>query len=104
MRQCSFEHSIEALSLDCTSAQRRTYVALEAFSVRLEIFGGLLVQRVGSVRFEEKELRPVSYDHCKLAAQHTCSPTTTAFRFSTGFQSSRKMFKQTLPSRSMFGW
>lgn len=34
----------------------------------------------------------------------TCSPTMTAFRFNTGFQSSRRMFKQTLPSRSILGW
>lgn len=34
----------------------------------------------------------------------TCSPTMTAFKFSTGFQSSRKMFKHTLPSRSILGW
>jgi hypothetical protein len=34
----------------------------------------------------------------------TCRPTTTAFKFSTGFQSSRNMFRHTLPSRSMFGW
>lgn len=34
----------------------------------------------------------------------TCIPTMTAFRFNTGFQSSRRMFKHTLPSRSMFGW
>ncbi|KAH6609485.1 hypothetical protein Trco_002831 [Trichoderma cornu-damae] len=33
----------------------------------------------------------------------TCNPTMTAFRFSTGFQSSRKMFKHTLPSRSILG-
>lgn len=33
-----------------------------------------------------------------------CRPTKTEFRLSTGFQSSRKMFKQTLPSRSTFGW
>lgn len=33
-----------------------------------------------------------------------CNPTITAFKLSTGFQSSRRMFKQTLPSRSMLGW
>lgn len=33
-----------------------------------------------------------------------CNPTITAFKFSTGFQSSRRMFRHTLPSRSMFGW
>ena len=36
--------------------------------------------------------------------QPTCNPTMTAFKFRTGFQSSLKMFKHTLPSRSMFGW
>ena len=35
---------------------------------------------------------------------HTCNPTMTAFKFNTGFQSSRRMFKHTFPSRSMFGW
>lgn len=34
----------------------------------------------------------------------TCNPTTTAFRFNTGFQSSRRMLRHTLPSRSMLGW
>lgn len=36
--------------------------------------------------------------------KHTCMPTITAFRFSTGFQSSRRMFRQTFPSWSMLGW
>ena len=31
-------------------------------------------------------------------------PTMTELRFSTGFQSSRKMFKHTFPSKSTFGW
>ncbi len=33
-----------------------------------------------------------------------CRPTITELRFSTGFQSSRRMFRQTFPSRSTFGW
>jgi hypothetical protein len=33
-----------------------------------------------------------------------CSPTMTELRLSTGFQSSRRMLRQTLPSRSRFGW
>ena len=33
----------------------------------------------------------------------TCIPTITAFKFNTGFQSSLKIFKQTFPSRSIFG-
>jgi hypothetical protein len=33
-----------------------------------------------------------------------CRPTMTELRLSTGFQSSRRMFKHTLPSRSTFGW
>ena len=40
----------------------------------------------------------------KVHPRLTCSPTITAFRFSTGFQSSLKIFKHTFPSRSMFGW
>ena len=34
----------------------------------------------------------------------TCNPTITAFKLSTGFQSSLRMFRQTFPSRSMLGW
>lgn len=34
----------------------------------------------------------------------TCRPTTTAFKFKTGFQSSRRIFRHTFPSRSIFGW
>lgn len=33
-----------------------------------------------------------------------CKPTITEFKLRTGFQSSRRMFKQTLPSKSTFGW
>lgn len=33
-----------------------------------------------------------------------CRPTITEFRFRTGFQSSRRIFKHTFPSRSTFGW
>jgi hypothetical protein len=33
-----------------------------------------------------------------------CSPTMTELRFKTGFQSSRRMFRHTFPSRSTFGW
>lgn len=33
----------------------------------------------------------------------TCMPTITAFKFKTGFQSSLRIFKQTFPSRSIFG-
>lgn len=33
-----------------------------------------------------------------------CSPTNTEFKFNTGFQSSRRIFKQTFPSRSTLGW
>lgn len=36
--------------------------------------------------------------------KQTCIPTTTAFKFKTGFQSSRRMLRQTFPSRSIFGW
>lgn len=32
-----------------------------------------------------------------------CNPTITALRFRTGFQSSRRMLRQTFPSRSRFG-
>ena len=32
-----------------------------------------------------------------------CRPTQIAFKFKTGFQSSRRMLRQTLPSKSMFG-
>ena len=39
-----------------------------------------------------------------LTRNKYCSPYTMELIVSTGFQSSRKMFKQTLPSRSMFGW
>lgn len=35
---------------------------------------------------------------------YTCNPTITAFKFKTGFQSSRRIFKQMFPSRSIFGW
>jgi hypothetical protein len=33
-----------------------------------------------------------------------CRPTMTEFRLSTGFQSSRRMFRHTLPSKSTLGW
>lgn len=56
MRYCSFEHAIEGLALDRTTAERRAHVALEALSVLLQVFGGLLVQRVRRVRLEEEEL------------------------------------------------
>jgi hypothetical protein len=46
MRRSLFEHAIEVLALDCATAQRSAHVALEAFSVRLEVLGSLLVQRV----------------------------------------------------------
>lgn len=36
--------------------------------------------------------------------RRTCNPTMTALRFSTGFQSSRRILRQTFPSRSIFGW
>ena len=47
-----------------------------------------------------REDRTWDRDKIKL----TCSPTITALRFSTGFQSSLRIFRQTFPSRSMFGW
>lgn len=34
----------------------------------------------------------------------TCNPITIACKFKTGFQSSRKIFKQIFPSTSIFGW
>lgn len=33
-----------------------------------------------------------------------CRPTMTELRFRTGFQSSRRIFRQTFPSRSTLGW
>jgi hypothetical protein len=33
-----------------------------------------------------------------------CNPTMTAFKLRTGFQSSRRMLRQTFPSRSRLGW
>lgn len=42
--------------------------------------------------------------HHTTSIKHTCKPTMTAFKFNTGFQSSLKIFKQTFPSRSIFGW
>jgi len=33
-----------------------------------------------------------------------CNPTMTELRLRTGFQSSRRMFKHTFPSRSTLGW
>jgi len=56
MRQSSFEHAIEVLSLDCAAAERCAHVALEALSVLLEVFGSLFVQRVRRVRLEEEKL------------------------------------------------
>jgi hypothetical protein len=60
MQRRSLEHAVEVLSLHSPTAQRSAYVALEAFSVRLEVFSSLLVQRVRRVRLEEEELYPVS--------------------------------------------
>jgi hypothetical protein len=56
MRRRSLEHAIEVLSLDGTTAQGSAHVALEAFAVRLEVLGSLLVQRVRRIRLEEEEL------------------------------------------------
>lgn len=38
------------------------------------------------------------------STNRNCSPRTTAVMDSVGFQSSRRMLRQTLPCRSMFGW
>ena len=36
--------------------------------------------------------------------KRNCSPNTTALIDNVGFQSSRRMLRQTLPRRSIFGW
>jgi hypothetical protein len=45
-------------------------------------------------------------EQCQWTCQEprTCNPTITALRFSTGFQSSRNILRQTFPSRSILGW
>jgi hypothetical protein len=55
--------------------------------------------------------RNKNYGYTSAHASHevngerqTCNPTMTALRLSTGFQSSRKILRQTFPSRSILGW
>jgi hypothetical protein len=52
-RRCSFEHAIECLSPHAAATERCAHAALERFTVRLEVFSRLLVQRVRRVRLEE---------------------------------------------------
>lgn len=108
-----FQHLIELDVLDIPTLHGALHIPLEILSRESEILCGFLVQRVGRVWLEEQELQPrksvlihpPNTKHArKEEAKHTCNPTITAFKFRTGFQSSRKMFRQTLPSRSMFGW
>ena len=54
------EHTVESLPSDGAAPQRGTHVALEALAVGLEIFSGLLIERVRSIGFEEEELCHVS--------------------------------------------
>ena len=40
----------------------------------------------------------------KLTKKRNCKPYTMELILRTGFQSSLKMLRQTLPSKSIFGW
>lgn len=111
-----FQHSVIWRSLDRSSTHCRSYVPLESFSVASQVVSRLLVQRIRGVGFQEQKLHffvsilnhicfplpPIrkAEEHVRC---HTCNPTMTAFRFNTGFQSSRRMLRQTLPSRSILG-
>jgi hypothetical protein len=56
-----FQNPVERLALDSTATHGGAYVTLEAFSVVLEVFGGLLVQRVGRVRLKKEVLQRISH-------------------------------------------
>lgn len=51
------QHPVERLAFDLSAAHGRAHVPPEAISVRHEVVGGLLVQRVRSVGLEEEELQ-----------------------------------------------
>lgn len=52
-------------------------------------------------------MEPVSHYNCEgrdLTKKRVINPNMTEPMLRTGFHSSLKMFKQTCPSQSMFGW
>lgn len=104
-------HTVELHTFDGSTGHRGANVALEALPIRPQIIRSFFVQRIRSIRLEEEELHsnpkvsPANYtQRHRPSLKPTCMPTITAFKFRTGFQSSRKMFRHTFPSRSIFGW
>lgn len=108
----SFQDPLIRLPLNRSSTHRRPHIPFEALPIILQILRSLFVQRIRRIWLQEEELANRTLISNRTlprqlfptpAGQLTCIPTITAFKFNTGFQSSLKIFKQTFPSRSIFG-
>jgi hypothetical protein len=78
----SFQHPLKADTLDTTTAHRCTHIALEAFSVGLEIFCCVLVERVGCVRLEKEKLlvdTVLASDLTPLTSCAVCFPSSKTY-------------------------
>jgi hypothetical protein len=103
----SFQDPVIRLTLDRTTSHGCPGISPEAISIESQVFCCFFVQWIRGVGLEEEELDrsnlSTTKTHGGKQVSRTCIPTMTAFRLRTGFQSSRRMFKQTLPSRSILG-
>ena len=69
-----------------TTTHRRPNVALERFPILSQIVGGLLVQRIGSIRFQEEELSKVerSAKHPPKTSKPSPSPQSNQKQYRKG--------------------
>ena len=97
-------------TLDAASAHGGLHVVNELLAVALQLFRRLCENRTMSESgfklydIEISNAPLLSGSSAFGSRKRYCNPTMTELRLSTGFQSSRRMFRQTFPSRSTFGW
>lgn len=111
MRGSSYEDVVVLVPLDAAAAHRLLDVLHERIPVLAHLLRSLCTNpncqhsaRSKVVAWGRANAPLFNGSSAFGSRKRYCRPTMTELRFSTGFQSSRRMFRQTLPSKSTFGW